>query len=56
MGGVNPERELECLFSLLLAELSQLTAELVILIVPSGEHSIALVHHLHMDGSITHML
>ena len=56
MGGVNPEGELECLFSLLLAELSQLTAELVILIVPSGEHSIALVHHLHMDGSITPML
>ena len=49
MGGVNPEGELECFLSLLLADLSQLTAELVVLIVPSSEHSVALSHHLNVQ-------
>ena len=48
VGGVNPEGELECFLSLLLADLSQLTTELVVLIIPSSEHSVALSHHLNV--------
>ena len=49
VGGVNPEGELECFLPLLLADLPQLTAELVVLIVPSSEHSVALSHHLNVQ-------
>ena len=46
VGGVDSEGELECFLSLLLADLPQLAAELVILVIPGSEHSVALAHHL----------
>ena len=41
--------KLECLLSLLLAHLSQLSTELVILFIPRIEDSKTLAHHLNYD-------
>ena len=52
MSGIGPPGKLERLFPLIPAHLPQLPCELVIFLIPRGEHSKTLVHHLNQFSDI----